>query len=321
MNDCTFNDNRSGRGGNIFGYFGTSGSITGGDGAGVRNLGTLRATNCTFANNFTASGGTESFSFGPPRVGRFGNGGGIHNFGSLTLNSCTFAFNSAGQPDPFNAYPVGMGAGVYHIGPASSAQVLSTIIARNSSTYRSNNNNVTISNDLSGSFTSFGHNLIGITNGSSGFTAPNDLVSSLVAPLDPVLGMLANNSGSAFTCALLADSPAIDAGDDTVLNSLATDERGFPRLSGTHVDIGAFEAQLPSGSPKLTQVKTAGGAFQFAFTNTPGSIFAVLATTNVGLPWTNWAVLGSATESSTGNFSFTNPVTNIAHRFYRVRSP
>jgi hypothetical protein len=48
--------------------------------------------------------------------------------------------------------------------------------------------------------------------------------------------------------ALLPDSPAIDAGDDTVLGSpfsLTTDQRGtgFPRKSGLHVDIGALEVQ------------------------------------------------------------------------------
>jgi hypothetical protein len=65
---------------------------------------------------------------------------------------------------------------------------------------------------------------------------------------NPKLGPLQNNGGPTFTMALLAGSPAIDAGDDSVLGSplfLTTDQRGpgFPRKSGTHVDIGAFEVQ------------------------------------------------------------------------------
>ena len=44
--------------------------------------------------------------------------------------------------------------------------------------------------------------------------------------------------------ALLATSPAIDAGDDAVLSApynLTTDQRGVHRPNGFHVDIGAFE--------------------------------------------------------------------------------
>src|SRR5262249_28721425 len=61
----------------------------------------------------------------------------------------------------------------------------------------------------------------------------------------PKLGPLANNGGPTFTQALLTGSPAIDAGDDAVLASLSTDQRGtgFPRMVGLHVDIGAFEVR------------------------------------------------------------------------------
>jgi hypothetical protein len=64
---------------------------------------------------------------------------------------------------------------------------------------------------------------------------------------NPKLGPLQNNGGPTFSQALLSGSPAIDAGDDSVLGpplTLTTDQRGpgFPRKSGLHVDIGAFEA-------------------------------------------------------------------------------
>jgi len=58
--------------------------------------------------------------------------------------------------------------------------------------------------------------------------------------------------------ALLGGSPAIDAGDDSVLGAplfLTTDQRGpgFARKSGSHVDIGAFEVSQPDpGGPTIT---------------------------------------------------------------------
>jgi len=53
---------------------------------------------------------------------------------------------------------------------------------------------------------------------------------------------------------LALDSAAIDAGDDTVLNApsnLTTDQRGFPRKIGSHVDIGAFEHDPPQPWPNF----------------------------------------------------------------------
>jgi hypothetical protein len=66
----------------------------------------------------------------------------------------------------------------------------------------------------------------------------------------------------------------------------------------------------------------ASGVFQFAFTNTPALSFSVLGTTNLSVPFSNWTVLGVATETSAGQFQFANPqTTNSLQRFYRVRSP
>jgi predicted outer membrane repeat protein len=56
---------------------------------------------------------------------------------------------------------------------------------------------------------------------------------------DPLLGPLADNGGATLTMALLAGSPAIDAGDDA--NCPLSDARGESRPQGAHCDIGAFE--------------------------------------------------------------------------------
>jgi hypothetical protein len=63
-----------------------------------------------------------------------------------------------------------------------------------------------------------------------------------------------------------------------------------------------------------------GGTFRFGFTNIPGLSFTVRGTTNLALPFTNWKLLGNATEISPGQFQFTTgPVDS--QQFYRVTTP
>jgi hypothetical protein len=85
----------------------------------------------------------------------------------------------------------------------------------------------------------------------------------------------------------------------------------------------ALMAAPPAPAITLTGAQTlTDGLFQFAFTNTPGAFFGVLAATNPALPLTNWTSLTGLTEVSPGQFQFTDPqATNSPQRFYRVRSP
>ena len=66
---------------------------------------------------------------------------------------------------------------------------------------------------------------------------------------DPKLGPLADNGGPTMTHALLAGSPAIDAGPNPVPTFTGNqfDQRGtgFARIVGGLVDVGAFEFQEP----------------------------------------------------------------------------
>jgi N-acetylneuraminic acid mutarotase len=65
-----------------------------------------------------------------------------------------------------------------------------------------------------------------------------------------------------------------------------------------------------------------GGAFQFVWTNTPGSSNVVLVTTNLAGALSNWTVLGGVTEPSAGRFQFIDTqAAGNSKRFYRVRSP
>jgi hypothetical protein len=56
---------------------------------------------------------------------------------------------------------------------------------------------------------------------------------------NPLLGVLANNGGPTDTLALMASSPAIDAGDPTFAPPI--DQRGVPRPLGARGDMGAYE--------------------------------------------------------------------------------
>jgi cysteine-rich repeat protein len=111
--------------------------------------------------------------------------------------------------------------------------------------------------DCRGPIVSEGHNAIQVTAGCkitvSGSvldpyrTSTRDELNDLFGiypsySLDLKVGELQNNSGPTDTHALLAGSPAIDAGDPE--DCPLVDQRGIPR-SGTACDIGAFEYLPP----------------------------------------------------------------------------
>jgi predicted outer membrane repeat protein len=180
-------------------------------GAAYNNSGTMNITNSTLSGNSTPS-----------------RGGGIYSLGTLKLLNSTLSGNSATTG----------GGGIYF--RDGTVEVQNTIIAENTGTAGPNLYN------YSPSFTSLGNNLIGDDDGGNGFTngVNGDLVGDTISPLDPLLGALSNNGGTTQTRALLAGSPAIDAGDDTACAASpvnAVDQRGTARPQGTHCDIGAFE--------------------------------------------------------------------------------
>ena len=182
-------------------------------GGGIWNMGVLTSTNSTISGNSTAS-----------------DGGGIYNASanSVTLTNTTLYGNTAS----------GAGGGLRQAG-SGSLEVKNTIVAGNTGTAGGL--------DVSGAFTSRGHNLIGNVGTATGFAngTNGDLVGTSGSPLDAKLGPLQNNGGPTQTRTPLAGSQAIDAGDDAGV--AAVDQRGAPRqLDGnsdgtSHVDIGAVE--------------------------------------------------------------------------------
>ncbi len=154
------------------------------------------------------------------------NGGGVYNGGGgLTMVNVTVTNNNAnGDNGGGPGSTTGEGGGV-HVG-ANPTLVQNSIIALNTA--------ITGSPNVSGSIG------LGGTNITAG---------------DPRLAPLANNGGPTQTHALLAGSPALDAGTDAHATAagLTNDQRGpgFTRFADgpdgdatPTVDIGAFEAQV-----------------------------------------------------------------------------
>jgi hypothetical protein len=253
------------------------------DGAGgIENAGTLSVTNCAFEGNRStiSAGAIENSGMLSVTGSLFSNnkntltaGGAIDTKGPLcTIVNSTFSGNSsmtggAGALGIFggtsnvvnctisgNSAAPGLGGGIAIT--KGTLNLVNTIIAGSTGGDCSNQGGMIATN---------GHNLI--QDGSC-----NPMLSG-----DPKLGPLQDNGGFTATMALLAGSPAIDAGDDSVLGpplSLTTDQRGpgFPRLIGTHVDIGAFEYQpgpsfdtclKDNSSSNLIQWNSSTGQYQF----------------------------------------------------------
>jgi len=102
--------------------------------------------------------------------------------------------------------------------------------------------------DLFGTFNSQDYNLITNLTGATlvGPTTHN------ITNANPLLGPLTFNGGQTMTHALLAGSPAINAGNNVLAvdqngSALTTDQRGagFPRIFNGTVDLGAYEAGNP----------------------------------------------------------------------------
>jgi uncharacterized delta-60 repeat protein len=220
----------------------------GSSGGGIYNRGSLTVSNSNISGNTSAHG----------------SGGGLANEGgNATINNSTVSGNDAtwgggvhNQPEcndfdtcPSNTAYVyitnstiasNTGGGIVSWGDVGFLYSVETLV------------NTIVADGISGTIDSASHNLIGDAASSGGIV---NGANGNIAGVDPMLGPLRDNGGPTPTHALLAGSPAINAGD----NALAiggTDQRGpgFPRIGGGTVDIGAFELLPPvSVSGRLTR--------------------------------------------------------------------
>ncbi|MEE3715381.1 DUF4347 domain-containing protein [Tumidithrix elongata RA019] len=218
--------------------------ITNGSGGGISSSGAVILINSTVSGNISENRGGGIYSSGTVTVINStvsGNsaktfGGGITSVLGGTITNSTITNNTA----DFNNNNTGNGGGVFREG--GTFTIRNSIIAGNFDTPNSAGIGKTIHPDVSGAFVDGGNNLIGNNFGSTGFTV-STLVGTNANPIDPKLAPLANNGGATQTHALLPGSPALDAGNND-LAPTGGDQRGFSRISGGRVDIGAFEFQV-----------------------------------------------------------------------------
>jgi hypothetical protein len=79
-----------------------------------------------------------------------------------------------------------------------------------------------------------------------------------------------------------------------------------------HVRLSSFAA------PNLTELTWADGQFSFNLQSEPGTQFDILASTDVGLPMSEWTNLGTVTNE-TGTTQFVDSEASVNRRFYRAR--
>ena len=203
-------------------------------GGGVDSSGSLTITNCTISGNSAVAGGISNSDTG--------YGGGISNGGNLQITSSTIAHNSASGD-------IGVGGG---INAFENTTTDSSIIALNTASTGGPDYFTSI-----GVLLSTGYNIIGNNADSVINSQPTDQIGTPTAPIDPVLGPLADNGGPTLTHALQPGSPAINRGDPA---APPQDQRGYGRLGVP--DVGAFEfngippTPTPTPTPSATSAAT-----------------------------------------------------------------
>lgn len=203
-------------------------------GAGIDNyLSRVDLTNVTISSNTATGSGGAIVSY----------------FGGLTRLTNSTVVNNTAKVE---------GGG---ISTAGVLELQNSIVAQNQLI---STTNVVSKNDISGSATSRGSNIIGVNAGTTGLVngLNGDRVGTTAVPADPLLGPLANNGGIGLTHLPLFGSPAIDGG--TGVAGVTTDARGKTRNrdgnfdSTAAPDIGAIEfvgLQINAAAGQSTETK------------------------------------------------------------------
>lgn len=293
----------TGRGGAIYNVGGTmviNNSIftanTAANGGGLNNAASaapsvpanLTLNNCIVSNNTSTSsgGGMQNFSTSTVTInnslfmnntsGGTTGGGGAQLNGGVRITSSTFAINNA---------PGGAGGGIHSNGTLGTVLTNVTIVGNTSTnnggglhrgttnvnffirnSIVAGNNGAADSPDVTNSaagLDSEGNNIIGNVGTSTGWEA-SDLLNT-----NPLLNALADNGGFSFTFLPMSGSPALNAGQNCVVDlscaannpplAVNTDQRGISRPQGPTVDIGAVEVQISAIVTVSGRVVSSGG--------------------------------------------------------------
>ncbi len=209
----------------------TNGKVTAIGGGAVLNAGNLKIDSCTF--------------FGNQATGVLLGGAVYSTAGTVNIYNSTFSENKAGT------------GGFIRIDNGIVNITNSTVYKNDATSYAGgiwlqngtlNLNNSIVAGNTSPTYTDIRHQG-GTFNANYNFIAnvggtidsgTGNIVASGTLNLDTTL---ADNGGLTKTHKLLTGSSAIDAGSNTYIGSLTTDQRGsgYDRVLGTQVDIGVYE--------------------------------------------------------------------------------
>ena len=312
LGGCSFvgNSATGGEGGD-----GTFGAGAGGNavGAALCNTGVLEMKNCTLANNRGAGGrGGDVGGLFQPGSGGNSEGGGVYSLGSLAIQSCTISGGEVvGGPGGGLGQFHGITGGAYGGGVRAAqgtADIGNALVAGNAGSEAP---------DVSGTFVSRGFNLVGATNGATGFTQTTDQTGTVLTPLHPRLGTLDDHLGPTPTYSLQADSPAVDRGFSF---GESVDQRGASRPSdvaaipnvGDGTDIGAHEWV----QPHLAVSAIPGAVILSWSTFTPDQTLW----SGPGLTGTGWATVPGV-PAKVGNGYWVTNIPTSGTAFFRLVGP
>lgn len=250
-----------------------------GGGGAILSSGTLGISDSVFSGNSAiglfggaifASGGNVSISNTLFSGNSAPAGGAIANGGLMTLSNVTLNGNTAttaggavyaANGTTLNLLNASIG-GNSAAGDGGGIAAASGAVVNLKNSLVANNTAALSGADIFGIVVSQGYNLIGSATGATiGGDPTGNLTGTSAAPVNPLLGALANNGGPTQTLALLFGSPAIDSG--TCGGAPAADQRGMARPQNGLCDIGAYERGVPasvtvtSGTPQSTPINTA----------------------------------------------------------------
>ncbi|MDB5385787.1 MAG: Cadherin domain protein, partial [Planctomycetaceae bacterium] len=243
------------------------------------NTGSITLVNSTISGNVTR--GVSS------------GGGGIATYaGDLKLINTTVTVNAT-------AGSSSQGGGIFS--GATAAQHTSTVTINNSIVANNTSTGSTAADiSMNTGVTTFNVNnsIIGVNTGTNLTAAPlgspdagGNLIGTNALPIDPKLGPLALNGGQTKTHALLAGSPAINSGDNSLAVTadnvaLTLDQAGNNRIFHTTVDMGSLELQSTPTPPTVSFSGASQSVNESAGTITLTVNLSAATSSNVTIPFT-----------------------------------